>query len=138
MRRAFAPFCTESLRAPPLLQYVLHHINQKLQLKPSLLLFKDMKSFSYAAVVLVGTSTFSSISASQSSSSPTSPTPNPSTSCTGNTPNWKDVDGDGCEWYESWDKPGCPNYGDSYEGDMGVANDNCCYCEGTGVSQVRT
>ena len=116
----------------------MHHINQKLQLKPSLLLFKDMKSFSYAAVVLVGTSTFSSISASQSSSSPTSPTPNRSTSCTGNTPNWQDSYGDGCEWYESEDKPGCPNYGDSYEGDMGVANDNCCYCFGTGVSTSTT
>ena len=110
-----------------------HHINQKLQLKPSLLLFKDMKSFSYAAVVLVGTSTFSSISASQSSSSPTSPTPNPSTSCTGNTPNWKDVDGDGCEWYESYDTPGCELYGEEHEGDMGVAADNCCYCMSTDV-----
>ena len=80
-----------------------------------------MKSFSLAAVVLVGASTFPSISAS---------------SCTGSTPNWKDLYGDGCEWYESADKPGCPHYGDNYEGDMGVANDNCCYCEGTGVSHT--
>ena len=116
------------------LQYLSYvHINQKLQLKPSLLLFKDMKSFSYAVVVLVGTSTSTSISASQSSSSssPTSPTPK---SCTGNTPNWQDSYGDGCEWYEVNDTPGCPQHTQDYDGGMGVANDNCCYCEGTGVS----
>ena len=83
-----------------------------------------MKSFSLAVVVLVGASTFPSISAS---------------SCTGSTPNWKDLYGDGCEWYESADKPGCPTHGQMYDGGMGVANDNCCYCEGTGVSyRVRT
>ena len=70
--------------------------------------------------------------------SPTVSKPPVSPPCTGSTPNWKDVDGDGCEWYESWDKPGCPSTGDSYEGDMGVANDNCCYCFGTGVSTSTT
>ena len=64
---------------------------------------------------------------------PTVSKPPVSPPCTGSTPNWKDSYGDGCEWYESEDKPGCPNYGDSYEGDMGVANDNCCYCMSTDV-----
>mmetsp|Transcript_2963 Transcript_2963/g.6500 ORF Transcript_2963/g.6500 Transcript_2963/m.6500 type:complete len:1161 (+) Transcript_2963:145-3627(+) len=44
------------------------------------------------------------------------------------TPGWADSAGDGCEWYESHDDPGCPNYGHMYEGTMGVSNDNCCYC----------
>ena len=30
--------------------------------------------------------------------------------CTGSTPNWKDWAGDGCEWYEANDTPGCPLY----------------------------
>jgi hypothetical protein len=54
--------------------------------------------------------------------------------CIGNTVDWVDIAGDGCDWYEAVDLPGCPNFGSSYEGDMGVANDNCCYCAGTGVS----
>ena len=65
-----------------------------------------------------------------------SPTLKPTSSCTGSTPGWVDSSGDGCEWYESVDKPGCPHYGDNYEGEMGVANDNCCYCEGTGAPTV--
>lgn len=39
-----------------------------------------------------------------------------------------DAGGDGCEWYEEFDAPGCPEYGSDYEGTMGVANDNCCHC----------
>ena len=72
------------------------------------------------------------------------PTPYPTTSsptvtqapsiCVGNTPGWVDYDGYGCDWYEENDMPGCPKHGDFYEGSMGVANDNCCYCFGTGVS----
>jgi hypothetical protein len=46
------------------------------------------------------------------------------------TPNWEDGDGDGCKWYEENDTKGCPNLGSSYEGDMVVANDNCCFCGG--------
>ena len=57
----------------------------------------------------------------------------PST-CMGSTPGWEDKDGDGCDWYERNDDPGCPNYGSSFGGEMGVADDNCCYCFGTGVS----
>ena len=63
------------------------------------------------------------------------PTPKPTSPCTGNTPDWVDVDGYGCEWWEVNDSPGCPLHGDEYEGTMGVANDNCCYCAGTAVSE---
>ena len=56
--------------------------------------------------------------------------------CTGNTPNWEDRDGDGCDWNEEKDKPGCPNYGWKYRGNMGVADDNCCYYFGTAVSII--
>ena len=61
----------------------------------------------------------------------------------GSTPDWVDVDGDGCGWYEISDLPGCPYYGDwaGYDINTGevlvggsVANDNCCYCFGTAVS----
>ncbi|KAL3809341.1 hypothetical protein ACHAXA_003230 [Cyclostephanos tholiformis] len=49
-------------------------------------------------------------------------------SCTGSTPNWVDSAGDGCDWYESHDSPGCDDYGDSWVGSMGPASENCCYC----------
>jgi trypsin len=42
--------------------------------------------------------------------------------CTGSTANWVDSWGDGCDWYESNDIPGCPNYG--HHGAVA----NCCYC----------
>mmetsp|Transcript_25744 Transcript_25744/g.54405 ORF Transcript_25744/g.54405 Transcript_25744/m.54405 type:complete len:226 (-) Transcript_25744:1228-1905(-) len=48
------------------------------------------------------------------------------------TPGWKDSYGDGCEWYENNDSPGCPSYGNDFDGGMGVANDNCSYCASTG------
>ena len=49
--------------------------------------------------------------------------------CTGNTPNWVDMWlGVGCDWYEENDLPGCPFYGNSYDGGNGTAMDNCCYC----------
>mmetsp|Transcript_2964 Transcript_2964/g.6506 ORF Transcript_2964/g.6506 Transcript_2964/m.6506 type:complete len:566 (+) Transcript_2964:185-1882(+) len=54
-------------------------------------------------------------------------TPSPTPVCS-DSPGWADSAGDGCEWYESHDDPGCPNYGHMYEGTMGVSNDNCCYC----------
>ena len=65
----------------------------------------------------------------------TQPTRSPVIPCTGNTPGWVDSVGDGCEWYEFYDSPGCRFFGDEYEGTMGVANDNCCYCTGTAVSE---
>jgi hypothetical protein len=43
------------------------------------------------------------------------------------TPNWVNKDGDGCDWYEVNDYPGCPSSGE-YGGNMGSAIDNCCYC----------
>ncbi len=63
------------------------------------------------------------------SQSPTAPTPKPTSPCTGNTPNWTDSFGDGCEFYEQYDAPGCPDLGMYYVGDMGPAKDNCCYCK---------
>ena len=43
------------------------------------------------------------------------------------TPGWVDQFGDGCEWYEAHEFPGCVSYG-SIDGDMGAASDNCCHC----------
>ena len=45
------------------------------------------------------------------------------------TPEWVDSFGDGCEWYETNDEPGCPEDGADWDGGMGVANDNCCHCK---------
>jgi hypothetical protein len=56
--------------------------------------------------------------------------------CIGSTIGWVDSDGDGCDWYEVNDSPGCPNFGDSFGGSMGVADNNCCYCAGTRVSVI--
>jgi hypothetical protein len=55
----------------------------------------------------------------------------------GNTVGWVDIEGDGCDWYEANDLPGCPMWG-SFPGMdmMGVADDNCCFCAGTGVSVI--
>ena len=71
------------------------------------------------------------------------PVPAPTSTCMGSTPDWVDVDGDGCGWYEASDLPGCPYWGDwaGIDDNTGefivggsVANDNCCYCFGTAVS----
>jgi hypothetical protein len=43
------------------------------------------------------------------------------------TPDWVDMEGDGCDWYKANNNPGCPKYGD-YGGNKGPADDNCCYC----------
>ena len=47
------------------------------------------------------------------------------------TPDWVDTSGDGCDWYETHDDPGCPTYG-YFGGNLGSANDNCCHCKETG------
>jgi flagellar basal body-associated protein FliL len=77
---------------------------------------------------------------SSSPATPSSPTmaANPTEMCF-DTPNWKDIFGDGCEGYEENDEPGCPEYGSLFDGGMGVANDNCCYCGGgiLSVSQIH-
>jgi trypsin len=60
-----------------------------------------------------------------------SPSPTASSrpsACMGNTENWVDVAGDGCDWYEKNDSPGCEATSALYEGEMGSAIDNCCYC----------
>lgn len=56
--------------------------------------------------------------------------------CEGSTPGWTDAWGDGCNWYEENDQLGCPTYGFNWEGGMGLANDNCCYCNETDVSTL--
>ena len=44
---------------------------------------------------------------------------------------WVDSYNDGCEWYEAYDQPGCPNHGLLAENDDGVsAVDACCSCGG--------
>jgi hypothetical protein len=48
------------------------------------------------------------------------------------TPDWVDTSGDGCDWYETHDDPGCPTYG-YFGGNLGSANDNCCHCKETGT-----
>jgi len=63
------------------------------------------------------------------------PAPAPTVPCE-DYPNWEDSYGDGCDWYEANDSPGCPNYGNDYDAGQGVAQDACCYCGGgnTGTS----
>lgn len=54
--------------------------------------------------------------------------------CIDNDPDWKDAYGDGCDWYEDNDEPGCPTHGNDGVGlreALGVAKDNCCYCSDT-------
>lgn len=71
-----------------------------------------------------------------------------SPSCEGSTPGWVDVDGMGCGWYERNEAPGCPIWGDYTGYDIvtrvkfpdinrvGVANNNCCHCQGTAVREL--
>jgi len=53
---------------------------------------------------------------------------------------WIDYFGDNCEWYETHDEPGCPNYGNTSEDDSiwGSAHDNCCYCGGSSSASAPT
>ncbi|KAL3817389.1 hypothetical protein ACHAXA_005024 [Cyclostephanos tholiformis] len=54
------------------------------------------------------------------------------------TPDWKDMYGDNCTFYELGPKR-CSYWGDKGEGKMGVANDNCCVCGGgTNVTTTTT
>jgi hypothetical protein len=51
------------------------------------------------------------------------------TLCTGNTPDWVDGFGTGCNWYEKIDVPGCEEYGEKWPAaDGSTAKDKCCYC----------
>jgi len=67
-----------------------------------------------------------------------SPTPKPTSSCSGDTPGWKDIENYTCAWYEAYDTKGCPRLGDAFGGSMGVANDNCCWCQGDGTLTTTT
>jgi hypothetical protein len=50
------------------------------------------------------------------------------TLCAGNTPDWVDGFGDGCDVYEENDVPGC-EYGAAWPAvDGSTAKENCCYC----------
>ena len=54
------------------------------------------------------------------------------------TPGWYDnIMGYDCSWYEVMDDPGCPKVGNDHGGDMGVPNDNCCYCGGGSEQQQQ-
>ncbi len=41
---------------------------------------------------------------------------------------WKDIFGEGCDYYEEYFDPGCPN-ADSWAGEMGPATTHCCFCQ---------
>jgi len=64
-----------------------------------------------------------------STPAPTPPPTPPSGDCT-DISNWIDSYGDGCEWYETNDSEGCPNYGTFWDGGMGAPNVGCCWCGG--------
>eukprot|EP00984_Skeletonema_dohrnii_P015654 scaffold6800_cov89-Skeletonema_dohrnii-CCMP3373.AAC.2 len=49
------------------------------------------------------------------------------------TPNWKDKNGNGCDWYEEYGR--CA-YADNYAGDMGLASNHCCVCEGGSTTSL--
>ena len=50
---------------------------------------------------------------------------------------WVDYYGDGCDWYEKSDDPGCPWYGEEWPNEDGItANDSCCYCGGGGSMNI--
>ena len=64
------------------------------------------------------------------------PTPSPSLTPTNSPPcydyiGWLDIAGNGCEYYEIYDAPGCPYEGTYYANDENVtASMACCYCNG--------
>lgn len=66
-----------------------------------------------------------------SSTMPTAWHPSTNPNCN-DTPNWVDSWGDACEWYETNDLPGCPNFG-VYHPTSGLlsdtASENCCHCK---------
>ncbi len=57
--------------------------------------------------------------------------------CEGSTAGWVDSFGNGCDWYKVNNLPGCPIHGSLWDGGMGVADDNCCFCADTGVSFIH-
>jgi len=74
--------------------------------------------------------------------SPPSPTPVPppppsSGSCT-NWAGWTDSYGDGCEWYETNDSQGCPNWTGCCDAGNGTPDQACCHCGGGNTSSTPT
>merc|ERR1739840_31672 len=61
---------------------------------------------------------------------PAPPTPTPPPGDCTDISGWTDAHGDGCEWYETNDQEGCPNYGDLWANDGKTPNEACCYCGG--------
>eukprot|EP00984_Skeletonema_dohrnii_P001022 scaffold323_cov74-Skeletonema_dohrnii-CCMP3373.AAC.6 len=54
------------------------------------------------------------------------------------TPNWKDADGNGCNYYEENEDRRCPSGGSAvHDGGMGVARDNCCYCKDSSWKDLK-
>ncbi len=51
------------------------------------------------------------------------------------TPGWKDIFGEGCDYYEEYFDPGCPN-ADSWAGEMGPATTHCCFCQNESSSST--
>ena len=78
----------------------------------------------------LATATTDAPTSSPPSPLPTTKHPTPANGCS-DAPDWVDAAGNGCEFYEQNDDPGCPHFGNSNEGSMGVADDNCCWCWGT-------
>ncbi len=63
----------------------------------------------------------------------TSPTPAPTVfdDCNDSPAGWIDSYGDGCEWYEQYEQPGCPYWGHVTDPNgIYSANQVCCHCGG--------
>ena len=61
-----------------------------------------------------------------------SPTPAPTVfdDCNDSPAGWIDSYGDGCEWYEQYEQPGCPYWGHVTDPTNGVpATEACCHCK---------
>jgi hypothetical protein len=67
------------------------------------------------------------------------PTTSPKSMCN-DTSGWYNFEGYDCSWYEVFDDPGCPKYGnqtaDNSSTAKGSAKDNCCYCQNAVVSTL--
>jgi len=106
----------------------------------------------FTSVIIFGS--IMPITADETTAAPITPLPStasvpvsaPTSTCTGSTPGWVNVYGNGCDWYEQNDLPGCPYFGayvgiDDSTGELiigepgSVGNGNCCYCFGTAVSK---
>lgn len=48
--------------------------------------------------------------------------------CRGDQQGWVDTWGDGCDWYQNNDGPGCPEYGTETDLEGTAASKACCHC----------